>query len=74
MNEIYQLSSIQPIHAHQEYRITKMYAQTVFSSQPITSKTSGKWLVYKGYTRAHTYHIPHTEDMYQIYQQKERDT
>ena len=25
-----------------------------------------KWLVYKGYIRTHTYHIPHTEEMYQI--------
>jgi len=67
---------MQPIYAYQEYRITTVYAQTVFFNQPITSnlQTSGKWLVYKGYIKMQTYHISHIEDMYQIYQQNERDT
>ena len=77
MNKIYQSNFMLPINAYQEYRITTVYAQTIFSNQPIispTSKTSGRWLVYKGYIKIQTYHIPHTEDMYQIYQQREKDT
>jgi len=43
MNKIYQLSSMQPIYAYQEYRISKVYAQMISSYQPITSKLQNKW-------------------------------
>jgi len=59
---------MQPIYVNKEYRITRMYAQTVSSNHPIppTSKTRGKWMVYKRYSRAQTHHIPHKKDMYQL--------
>ena len=43
-----------------EYGNMKRYAQTVFSNHPIppTSKTYGRWMVYKRYKNEN---IPHTE-------------
>ena len=58
-------------------RVTIVYTQMVSSIQPIASnlQLSYRWLVYKENTKnANIPHTTHTEDMYQIYQQKERDT
>jgi len=43
MNKICQSTSMQLIYVYQEYRITTVYAQTVFSNQPITSNLQNKW-------------------------------
>ena len=68
MNKIYNLALCNPsMHIKNielQRCMQKRFPPTTNNLQP--PKQSGKWLVYKGYSRKQTHHITHMENMYQI--------